>query len=73
MTISIHSDQLHVFDVRKEQYILEKGFVQFLVGSSSEELFIRSDLYPMKGEEITEDRLMASLLPRIMMHTTTFI
>ncbi len=53
MTISIHSDQLHVFDVRKEQYILEKGFVQFLVGSSSEELFIRSDLYPMKGEEIT--------------------
>lgn len=57
VTLSIDSDQLQVFDVRTNQFVLEQGTVRFLIGQSSEQFVFTSDPIAVEGEVITERSL----------------
>ncbi|UOQ85113.1 beta-glucosidase [Gracilibacillus salinarum] len=50
---TISSEQLQVYDIRTNQFILEKGKVQFAIGQSSERLIHRFHPVEIRGEEIT--------------------
>ncbi|UOQ48375.1 glycoside hydrolase family 3 C-terminal domain-containing protein [Gracilibacillus caseinilyticus] len=53
LRFNIRADQLQVFDIRINQFVLEKGKVLFSIGKSSEELIHTYTAIEILGEEIT--------------------
>ncbi len=53
VTLSIDTDQLKVFDVRSNQFVLEQGTVLLHIGQSSEQFVYTSAPVTIKGEVIT--------------------
>ncbi|SFL52146.1 beta-glucosidase [Gracilibacillus orientalis] len=57
ITLSMDTDQLKVFDVRTNQFVLEQGMVHFHIGQSSEQFVFTSAPVTIKGEVITRRSL----------------
>ncbi|MGN8647444.1 glycoside hydrolase family 3 C-terminal domain-containing protein [Gracilibacillus sp. HCP3S3_G5_1] len=53
VTVSIDTDQLKVFDVRTNQFVLEQGKVRFHIGQSSDRFLYTFAPVKIKGEVIT--------------------
>ncbi|MGP4041450.1 glycoside hydrolase family 3 C-terminal domain-containing protein [Gracilibacillus sp. D59] len=62
ITLSIDANQLTVFDVRTNQFVLEQGTVRFHIGQSSEQVVYTSAPITIKGEVIT-GRSLEQLTP----------